>query len=64
MRPNSETELRQCQSILEGALDLDKERGCQTSQSFDKTPFVDGFDLFGHDLGCERQTGNPLGMIA
>lgn len=48
-------------SIFEGALDLGKERGCQTSQPFDQTPFIDGFDLFGHDLGCKRQTGNPLG---
>ena len=64
MRPNSEIGLRQCQSILEGALDLGKERGCQTSQPFDQAPFVDRFDLFGHDLGCKRQTGNPLGMIA
>jgi len=64
MRPNSETGLRQCQSIFEGALDLGKERGCQTSQPFDQAPFVDRFDLFGHDLGCKRQTGNPLGMIA
>src|SRR5262245_39452237 len=48
-------------SILEGALDLGKQRGCQTSQASDQAPFIDGFDLFGHDLGRKRETGNPLG---
>jgi len=49
------------ESIFEGALDLGKEGGCQTSKPFDQTSFIDGFDLFSHDLGCKRQTGNPLG---
>lgn len=49
------------ESILEGALDLGKKRGCQTSQPFDQTSFIDSFDLFGHDLGRKRETSNPLG---
>ena len=57
----SSAELREGKSVLDGALDLGKKRGCQTSQPFDQTPFIDGFDLFSHDLGCKRQTGNPLG---
>ena len=61
LAPTIGNELREGKSIFEGALDLGKERGRQTSQPFDQTPFVDGFDLFGHDLGCKRQTGNPLG---
>ncbi len=51
----------ECESIFEGALDLGKERGCQTSQPFDQPTLIDGFDLFGHDLGRKRQTGNPFG---
>ena len=60
-KARSKAELRQGKSIFKGALDLGKERGSQSSQPFDQTPFIDGFDLFGHDLGCKRQTGNPLG---
>jgi len=47
------------ESIFEGALDLGKERGCQTSQPFDQTPFIDGLDLFGHRLRRKRETSNP-----
>jgi hypothetical protein len=31
------------ESIFEGALDLGKEGGCQTSKPFDQTSFIDGF---------------------
>jgi hypothetical protein len=53
--------LREGERVFEGALDLGKERGRQSSQPFDQTPFGDGFDLFGYDLGRKRQTGNSLG---
>ena len=51
------------ESIFEGALDLGKEGGCQTSKPFDQTSFIDGFDLFGYDLGRKRETSNPLGYV-
>jgi hypothetical protein len=48
-------------SIFEGALDLGEERRRQSSQSFNQTPFVDRFDLFGYDLGRKCETSNPFG---
>jgi hypothetical protein len=48
------------ESIFEGAL-VGEEHRCQTSQPFDQTSFIDGFDLFGHYLGRKRETKNPLG---
>jgi hypothetical protein len=60
MRP-PKIQLWQGESILKGALDLGEERGCQTSQPLDHTPFIDGFNLFGHGLGRKRETSNSLG---
>ena len=51
--------LREGESIFEGALDLEKEGGCRTSEPFDQTPFIDGFDLFGHDLGGNVRRATP-----
>ena len=48
------------ESILEGALDLREKLGCQTPEPFDEASLVDGFDLLGHCLGRECETGNPL----
>src|SRR5713226_3697453 len=49
------------ESIFKGALDLGEERGCQTSEPFEQTPFIHGFDLFSHGLGRKRETSNALG---
>jgi hypothetical protein len=55
-----EAGLGERESILEGALDLCKERGRQVSQPFDEAPLINGFDLFSHRFGGERETGNSL----
>ena len=49
------------ESIFEGAFNLGKERGRQASQPLDQATFIDGFDLFGYDLGCKGETSSPFG---
>ena len=61
MKPTPKVQLWQSESVLKSALDLGEERWRQTSQPFDHSAFIDGFDLFGDGLGRKRETRNPLG---
>ena len=52
--------LRQGQGVFDGALDLCEQGGRQASQPLDDALLVDGFDLFGYDLGCKGEAGGAF----